>query len=77
VAQLYPRALGSLFVASYDWQGHGGGILISCEIQSYVTTDSQSAVLMSSAHLGPATNFSFSLKLYLDSCEFVDVGRPL
>jgi uncharacterized membrane protein YeiH len=28
VAQLYPRALGSPFVASYDSQGYGGGILI-------------------------------------------------
>jgi hypothetical protein len=27
VAQLYPRALGSLYVASYDSQGSGGGIL--------------------------------------------------
>jgi hypothetical protein len=27
VAQLYPRALGSIFVASYDSQGYGGGIL--------------------------------------------------
>jgi hypothetical protein len=27
VAKLYPRALGSLFVASYDSQGYGGGIL--------------------------------------------------
>jgi hypothetical protein len=27
VAHLYPRALGSLFVASYDSQGYGGGIL--------------------------------------------------
>jgi hypothetical protein len=27
VAQLYPRALGSNFVASYDSQGYGGGIL--------------------------------------------------
>jgi hypothetical protein len=26
VAQLYPQALGSLFVASYDSQNHGGGI---------------------------------------------------
>jgi hypothetical protein len=26
VAQLYSRALGSLFVASYDSQGYGGGI---------------------------------------------------
>jgi hypothetical protein len=27
VAQLYPRALGSLFIASYDSRGYGGGIL--------------------------------------------------
>jgi hypothetical protein len=26
VAQLYPQALGSLFVAYYDSQGYGGGI---------------------------------------------------
>jgi hypothetical protein len=26
IAQLYPQALGSLFVASYDSQGYGGGI---------------------------------------------------
>jgi hypothetical protein len=29
VAQLYPQALGSIFVTSYDSQGHGGGIRIS------------------------------------------------
>jgi hypothetical protein len=27
VAQLYPRALGSLFVASYDSQGYGAGLI--------------------------------------------------
>jgi hypothetical protein len=27
VAQLYPRTIGSVFVASYDSQGYGGGIL--------------------------------------------------
>jgi hypothetical protein len=26
VAQLYPQTLGSLFVASFDLQGYGGGI---------------------------------------------------
>jgi hypothetical protein len=26
MAQLYPQALGSLFVSSYDSQGYGGGI---------------------------------------------------
>jgi hypothetical protein len=29
VAQLYPRALGSLYVASYDLQGNDGGLLTS------------------------------------------------
>jgi hypothetical protein len=29
------------------------------------------SVLVSGTHLGPATNFSFSLKFPLDSCEFV------
>jgi hypothetical protein len=41
--------------------------------QSHITTDRQSASpsLVSGAHLGPATNFSFSLKFYLESCGFV------
>jgi hypothetical protein len=59
VAQLYPRALDSLFVASYDSQGYGGGILTrlhaskqenliltnlsQSRTQSYITTDGQSA----------------------------------
>jgi hypothetical protein len=29
VAQIYPRALGSLSVASYDSQGYDGGVLCS------------------------------------------------
>jgi hypothetical protein len=29
------------------------------------------SVLVSGAHLGPATNFTFSLKFLLDSCGFV------
>jgi hypothetical protein len=53
VAQLYPQALGSLFVASNDSQDYGGGIgprlhteiYSSDESESYVTTDGQSASL--------------------------------
>jgi hypothetical protein len=56
VAQLYPQALGSLFVTSYDSQGYGGGIrtlihagveslISSSQSQSYITTDCQSANL--------------------------------
>jgi hypothetical protein len=31
VAQLYPQALASLFVASYDYQGYGGSVR-SCSV---------------------------------------------
>jgi hypothetical protein len=34
VAQLYSQALGSLFVASYDSQGYGGGILTRLHTKS-------------------------------------------
>jgi hypothetical protein len=36
VAQLYPRALGFLFIASYDSQGYGGGILTRLHIILHV-----------------------------------------
>jgi hypothetical protein len=48
VVHLYPQALGSLFVASYDSQVYGGGIrtrlyagsyLVQNQSQIYVTTD--------------------------------------
>jgi hypothetical protein len=54
VAQLYPRTLCSLFVASYDSHGYGGGILTlfhesNCALlgsgSGYFATDSQSANL--------------------------------
>jgi hypothetical protein len=55
VARLYPQALGSLFVSSYDLQGYGGDIqprlhagLISYsqnQGQSNVTADGRSACL--------------------------------
>jgi hypothetical protein len=38
VARLYPQALGSLYVASYDSQGYGGGIrprLLVCYVLRY------------------------------------------
>jgi hypothetical protein len=49
VAQLYPQALGSLFVASYDSQGYGGGIRPASryllQSQSHIATDGQSVCL--------------------------------
>jgi hypothetical protein len=35
------------------------------------------SVLVSGTHLVPVTNFSFSLKFYLDSCGLVILWRPL
>jgi hypothetical protein len=40
VAQLYPQALGSIFVASYDLQGYSGGI--RTHLQTDLTRPSQS-----------------------------------
>jgi hypothetical protein len=37
VAQLHPRALGSLNVASYDSQGYGGGSLTFSYLEGQVT----------------------------------------
>jgi hypothetical protein len=65
VAQLYPQALGSLFIASYDSQGYGGGILTRPHagkllLDSYVTSEGQS-VSMSwcRAHSGLVTRHYF------------------
>jgi hypothetical protein len=49
MAQLHPRALGSISVASYDSQGYGGGMLTrvhtgqnySSSSSSYIATDGQ------------------------------------
>jgi hypothetical protein len=42
-AQLYPRTLGSLYVATYDSQGYGGGILIRLQIAFFITPLVQSS----------------------------------
>jgi hypothetical protein len=36
VAQLYPQALGSLFVVSYDSQGYGGGSRTRLRAEIYI-----------------------------------------
>jgi hypothetical protein len=44
------------------------------QLQLQLIYDRQSvgqSVLVSGAHLGPVTNFSFSFKFLLDSCGFV------
>jgi hypothetical protein len=70
VAQLYPRALGSLFIVSYDLHGFRGGILTSLHTGHYfhfklkLNYDRQSvgqSVLVSGTHLEPMTRFLFSV----------------
>jgi hypothetical protein len=61
MAQLFTLVLGSLFIASYDTRGYGGGIplLLMSELSYHRRSFGQS-VLVSDHHLGPATIFSFA-----------------
>jgi hypothetical protein len=81
VAKKHPRALSSLLVASYDSQNYGGGILTRLHM-GFASRQSKSkshynrqwvgqSVLVSGAHLGPATNFSISLRFSLRQLRFV------
>jgi hypothetical protein len=47
------------------------------EVNLRPTVSRPALALVSGTHLGPATNFSFSLKFPLDSCGFVILWRPL
>jgi hypothetical protein len=68
VAQLYPRALGSLFVASYDSQGCGGGILTRLHTPTFLSLNINYVIrygphrkhLMFTKPLPLATLFRFS-----------------
>jgi hypothetical protein len=73
------RVETSLFVASYDSQGYGGGINWILSL-SYITTDGQSAsrpvgqsVLVSSPHLELMTRFFIIVR----PLRVFDMGRPL
>jgi hypothetical protein len=46
-------------------------LLVVLEVEVKLRPTVGQSVLVSGAHLGPVTNFSFSLKFYLDSCGFV------
>jgi hypothetical protein len=74
VAQIYPRELGSLSIASYDSQGYGTGILSRLYAGTLSNSKSKSrydwqsvgqSVLVSGTHPWHATTFT------LDSCGFV------
>jgi hypothetical protein len=81
VARLYPQALGSLFVASYDSQSYGGGIRpclhtgVGSRSMPKLCYDGRSvgqSALVPSTHLGLKTRFFPSY-----NCRFVDMGHPL
>jgi hypothetical protein len=78
--QLHPRTLGYLVIASYDSHCYGGGIGtrlhagVNAWSKSKSHYDRQSvgqSVLVSGAHLGPATNFSISLRFSFRQLRFV------
>jgi hypothetical protein len=69
VVQLYPCALSSLFISSYDTQGYGGiltcvhtelSFILSKSKLSYHWRSVNQSALVSGQPLGPVTNFSFS-----------------
>jgi hypothetical protein len=81
VVQSYPRTLGSLLVTSSTRTAtYGGGILIRLHMELLAKSKSKShydrqivgqSVLVSGGHLGPATNFSISLRFSFRQLLFV------
>jgi hypothetical protein len=61
VAQLYPQALGFIFVAFYDSQGYSGGIRTHLHMGSVSRLSSQS---QSQSRVGPSRNHRFQQFLY-------------
>jgi hypothetical protein len=69
VAQLYPWALGSLSVASYDSQGYGGGILTASTRHSTLSLTSAVVLLIRvTSRYGPRRKHrsSVSVQLFLN-----------
>jgi hypothetical protein len=67
VAQFYPQALGSLFLASYDSQGYGGGIRPRLHTGSESESESESELFydwrffLAPSPLRPKTSIFFQL----------------
>jgi hypothetical protein len=73
VAQLYPWALGSLYVTSYYSQGYGGGFLTGLHTEYY--TDTDPLILITSWH-GPYINYCFhyySTIVAKETCLFTEL----
>jgi hypothetical protein len=80
VAQLYPRALGSLLVASYDSQGCGGGILTRLQTdanQSAIQLIESSFVLLVTSLHGQYRKHRSSFVVYGKSpvYDYVEVSN--
>jgi hypothetical protein len=80
VAQLYPQALGSLFVASYDSLGNGGGILTRLHIGMWYNMFKKNPWPESASELYPPSDRRLSAKLvptFADrGCHVVSVTEP-
>jgi hypothetical protein len=74
MAQLYSQELGSLYVASYDSQGYGGGIF---EVTLRLTVR-QSVCLGIEYPCGTCDQILFPVGMLLtEICGLVSIGRPL
>jgi hypothetical protein len=78
VAQLYPQALGSLFVASYVSQGYGGGIPTRLQTESRLTFPDGSRYIASepNAQKTPLRTVSVLLRAYLSPRTRVNSPLP-
>jgi hypothetical protein len=63
VVQLYPQALGSLFVASYDSQGYGGGIESRLDTRLFIIIILHYFCLMPANHIEITASNSFSISV--------------
>jgi hypothetical protein len=79
VAQIYPRALGSLSIVSYDLQGYGGGIppcLHTGELLLFSIVQSHSRIHQAAypmSAVGSLAKWDVKLKQYIQSPFIVNV----
>jgi hypothetical protein len=79
VAQLYPQALGSLFVASYDSQGYGGDIRNRLHAGSRIgiCAMNRTPSPRPEAYSATSASFKYSLQIYFYSIFYPKAGVPI